>query len=462
MCERLYFKKPSKELSLEIGGDKSSYARREKVSLSFNTRSTSTTDLSVSVYQFDSLQGKGETGIVDYMWLTSDLVGSIESPGWYFSNDPAVEIAVDNLMLTHGWRKFDWKDIMTGKRPVINYLPELNGHFVTGLVTDSRYDSPVKGIQTYLSVSGEPFGFYTSESDANGFVYYDVKNYYGNGRVIAQPGIGIDSFYKIKVLSPFFSILTTRRKYPPFILSEQMRESLLRKSIGMQTQNIYRGDSLRNFSDPYIDDTLPFFGKAEARYWLDDYKRFPTMEEVLREYVREVGVGARNERLIFKIFNPLAHDYYDSHSLVLLDGVPVTDANRIFRYDPFKVKSLEVIQGRYVLGHSVFNGIASFTTYEGAFDGYDLNTNLVAVDYAGLQLQRHFYSPVYETKGQLESRVPDFRSTLFWAPHVSIEKDGKTAVEFYSSDIPGKYVVVAQGMDDKGGFVSESIIVEVK
>jgi hypothetical protein len=166
--------------------------------------------------------------------------------------------------------------------------------------------------------------------------------------------------------------------------------------------------------------------------------------------------------LIFRIFNPLAHDFYDSHSLVLLDGVPITDPNRIFKYDPLKVKSLDIIQSRYVLGHSIFNGIASFSTYEGTFDGYDLNTNLVAVDYAGLQLQRNFYSPVYETKEQLERRIPDFRNTLFWAPDVFVEKNGTTNVEFYSSDLPGKYIVVVQGMDDKGDFIAESTIVEVK
>lgn len=461
ISERLYFTKPTQDISLGITSDKSSYARREKIALSFNTRSASATDLSVSVFQLDSLQGRNESAIVDYMWLTSDLPGSIESPGWYFSNDPATQVAADNLMLTHGWRKFNWKDVTTGNTSFIKFLPEMNGHFVTGIVKDSRYDRPVRKIHTYLSVSGAPFGFYTSESNDDGFVYYDVKDYYGTGRVIAQPGIGVDSFYKVDVLSPFVTFAAGKR-YPAYTLSEQMKESLLRKSIGMQAQNIYRGDSLRNFSDPNIEDTLPFFGRPEATYKLDDYKRFPTMEEVLREYVREVGVGARNETLIFKIFNPLAHDFYDSHSLVLLDGVAITDPNRIFRYDPFKVKTLDVIQGRYVLGHSIFNGIASFTTYEKAFDAYDLNTNLVAIDYAGLQLQRNFYSPVYETQEQLQRRIPDFRSTLYWAPHVWIEKDGKAAIDFYSSDLPGKYVVVAQGMDDKGGFVSESIIVEVK
>jgi hypothetical protein len=62
----------------------------------------------------------------------------------------------------------------------------------------------------------------------------------------------------------------------------------------------------------------------------------------------------------------------------------------------------------------------------------------------------------------LEKRIPDFRNTLFWAPDVLVERNGTANVQFYSSDLPGKYIVVVQGMDDKGDFVAESTIVEVK
>jgi hypothetical protein len=233
-----------------------------------------------------------------------------------------------------------------------------------------------------------------------------------------------------------------------------MKDDILKRSIGMQAENIYLADSLRNFNEPYIADTLPFFGVGENAYKLDDYKRFTTMEEVLREYVAEIGVGLRNGNLIFKIFDPSAHDFYKGNSLVLLDGVPIRDNNKIFQYDPLNVRRLEVIRSRYVMGPVVFNGVASFTTYDGAFDGFELDPRIISIDYAGLQLQREFYSPVYDTKEKLENRLPDFRNTLFWSPVIHTSKDGKASLQFYSSDLPGKYVVVVQGMSASGDFVS--------
>ncbi|HJS55748.1 MAG TPA: hypothetical protein VJ765_14435, partial [Chitinophagaceae bacterium] len=148
--------------------------------------------------------------------------------------------------------------------------------------------------------------------------------------------------------------------------------------------------------------------------------------------------------------------------LVLLDGVALTDPDKIFSYDPLKVKKLDVIRDRYVSGKSIFKGIASFTTYEGVFDGFDLDPKLMAIDYNGLQLQREFYSPVYKTKEQIESRIPDLRNTLIWSPDINIDREGKALIQLYTSDRKGKYIVVVQGMNEHGDFVSAITSFEVK
>lgn len=464
VCERLYFIKPAQNASLSVSSDRAVYETRQPISLSLNALSGTAPDLSMemsaSVFLLDSLQEASQSSIVDYMWLTSDLGDDIESPGYYFSNDKDVSATTDNLMLTHGWRRFKWEDVLQGGEAFIKYMPELNGHLVTGVVRDKRTGLTAPDVDAYLSISGQPFGFYTAKSDKNGIVRFEVKRYYGNSQVITQPGIGEDSFYQVELQKPFVNrTVTGDRQY---VLSEAIKDQLLRKSIGMQVQNIYSGDSLKNFSDPFLDDTLPFYGRPETTYMLDDYKRFTTMEEVLREYVREIGVGARHEQLIFKIFNPVAHDFYDGNALVLLDGVAITNPNKIFTYDPLKIKKIDVIRDRYVMGLSTFNGVASFSTYEGMFDGFELDPGLVAVDYSGLQMQREFYSPVYATREQFQNRIPDFRNTLYWNGEVQTDKDGKAKLQFYSSDLKGKYLVVVQGMNDTGGFVSATATFEVK
>jgi hypothetical protein len=72
----------------------------------------------------------------------------------------------------------------------------------------------------------------------------------------------------------------------------------------------------------------------------------------------------------------------------------------------------------------------------------------LVVEYDGLQLQREFYSPQYETDQQLLSRKPDYRNVLFWSPDIQTKKSKK--VSFYTSDIPGKYIVLIQGISADG------------
>jgi hypothetical protein len=185
------------------------------------------------------------------------------------------------------------------------------------------------------------------------------------------------------------------------------------------------------------------------------------MEEVLREYVREINVGVRNGKLTFKMFSPALHDFYDDNVLVLIDGVPLGDPDKIFSFDPLKVKKLDIIQSQYVLGPAIFNGIASFSTYEGLFGTFEIDPRLVAIDYDGLQLRREFYSPLYKTQAQLEKRIPDFRTTLLWSPDI-ISEEGETRIQFCTSDRPGRYMVILQGMSTDGDLVSARTFFDVK
>ena len=174
------------------------------------------------------------------------------------------------------------------------------------------------------------------------------------------------------------------------------------------------------------------------------------MEEVLREYVTPINVVLRNGKLHMSVYDELMRTVYTDDILVLLDGVPLMDYQKIFSYDPLKVKKLEVIPRRYMLGGINYKGIASFETYQGKFDGFELTPGLISVDYDGLQLQREFYSPVYETSSQKQQRIPDYRSTLYWNPDVPVNNAGQASLQFYTSDLHGKFLIVLQGFNAAG------------
>jgi hypothetical protein len=50
--------------------------------------------------------------------LTSELKGEVYNPAYYFSNaDENVADHLDLVMLTHGWRRFNWDQVLSGKIP---------------------------------------------------------------------------------------------------------------------------------------------------------------------------------------------------------------------------------------------------------------------------------------------------------------------------------------------------------
>ncbi len=445
VSERLFFILPSTSEEIKAEPAKKNYTTRELASLNVSNNAVGDSviyNCAVSVFLADD-EYKAQPGIGEYLFLTSELTGRIESPSYYFSGEPGVAKALDNLMLTHGWRRFS-----SDAKPVVKYVPEMKGHFVRARVINKLTDKPAAGIDCFLSVPSYPFGFYVGRSDNEGIVKFDVSNYYGPGGIIAQVAAPKREQYRIDIVSPF-SESPVSTSFLPVALSVD-EERLLERSIAMQAPNIYLGDSSKRYTLPQAIDTMPFYGKAEFTYNLDEYKRFTTMEEVLREYVMPINVRVQEGGLRMAIYDELAKQFYTDDILVLLDGIPIYDINKIFSYDPLKIKRLDVVPRRYLYGSRVFSGIANFESSNKEFDGYTLDPALLEVDYEGLQLQREFYSPVHSGSNASSKRIPDFRTTLYWQPVFKTEKSGTTKFEFYTSDIKGRYIVEINGIGSNG------------
>jgi hypothetical protein len=453
VCERLYFKKPQQVLSVAASSNAAQYGNRQRVALSVNTQHAnaptgSSANLSVAVYRIDSLQTLDANSVLSYLWLTSELAGNIESPAYYFATDNnETKEATDNLLLVHGWRKFDWDRVFNDKRPVFEFVPEFDGHIISCQLKSNEPAADTGSIvDAWLSIPGIQLQFYNSKVTDKGKIYFDVRDYYGQNEIIIQTN-NPDSNAHVEVLNPF-SEKYSDAPLPAFSLPAVAQNSLNEQSIGMQVLNTYEAGKLSQFSVPAID-TTPFYGKPTTSYKLDDYVRFTTMEEVLREYVPEVAVRRYGGQLHLKVFDYDVHDFYPTDPLILLDGVKV-DNNILLGYDPLKVNKLEVVTNKYIKGEFIYQGIVNFTTYHGDMESLKLDSKAVILDYEGLQLKRKFYSPVYKTEQQANSRLPDFRNLLYWEPDVQTDTSGKATIEFYTSDIKGKYVAVLQGMDDAG------------
>ncbi|WP_146153655.1 hypothetical protein [Adhaeribacter arboris] len=465
LCERLYFQRPSQKLIITSTTDKNNYPTREKVSLQVATanslKEAIPANLSVSVYRLDSLPSLPPPSINSYLWLSSDLRGTIENPEYYFtSGEPEVTTAADNLMLTQGWRRFRWESIFTNKRDSLEFVPELNGHLVRGRITQRGTGQPAPGILTYLASPSRLVRVYHAISTDKGTLQFETKDSYGSREIVVQTHTRQDSLYQFEIFSPF-SPNYSASQVPLFTLSEKFTSDIVQRHVQMQVQNNFYKKPALSFRWPKMD-SLAFYGEPDEKYRLDDYTRFKVMEEVLREYVPGVQVRIRKDGFHFMVYDNVNKTIFQENPLVLLDGVPVFNINKIMAMDPLKIQKLEVITSRYFQGTLSYNGLVSFSTYKGDLEGYTLDPHTFVLEYEGLQRQREFYAPRYETAAEKQSRLPDLRNLLYWKPQVITDTTGNQKLDFFTSDKAGKYRVLIQGLSPNGLAGSTSFTFEVK
>lgn len=449
LCERLYFKRPT-PLALTALADQPTYVQRKKVSVDITAANKAgvpqKADMSLAVYRLDSLETNAPADILSYLYLTSEVKGNIESPAYYLKNtDAETTEAIDNLMLTQGWSRFQWANVLSDKKPAFKFLPEYNGHIIAATVNDAS-SKPAEQVISYLGITGKSVQLYGAESDAAGRMLFNMKDFYGPNELVLQFAHDRDSIYHMDVESPF-SEQFSNYTLPALPITANIKTALETHSIAVQAQNLYTAKQMKQYFNPQADSSA-FYGKPYKTYMLDDFTRFTTMEEVMREYVSEVNVVHPQKHFHIKTLNETG--FLSGDPLVLLDGVPVLDMDRVFAIDPLKVKRLEVVPYRYFYGPTSSEGIFSYTTYKGDFGGFEINPHAVVMDYEGLQLQREFYQPIYDSEAAVKSRLPDFRTLLYWSPDVFTDVKGKTQASFYTSDQTGKYIGILQGITANG------------
>lgn len=457
VCERLIFKRPEIQLTIGAVTNEPVYGNRDIVKLSLcaldKSKSPATANLSVSIFKIDSLPSFARTQISPYLLLSSDLSGGIESPHTYFQ--PNAEESIDHLMLTHGWRRIKWDHILKQPGRSFSFLPEFNGLTVKGelLTKDGR---PAPGVLTFLSFPSSDKSFFTTRSRSNGGFAFVLKKVFGSGRIVFQTYLR-DSLFQFKIESPFSNVYLETPS-PRLSIDPKLENSIVERSVGMQVQDIFKSEPTQKFT---LQDSTAFYGAADETYFLDDFTRFTVMEEVMREYVPGVLVRKRKGKFYFLVHDVVNNATFKEEPLILVDGVPVFDTDKIMAFDPLKFRKLEVVTKLFFHGQTAFPGIVSFSTYKGDLAGFELNPRSVVIDYEGLQIKREFYSPQYNNNEAKLSRVPDERNLLFWAPQVNVA-NGTAELEFFTSDQSGYFQIEIEGITSTGqmGSTTSSFLVK--
>ena len=127
---------------------------------------------------------------------------------------------------------------------------------------------------------------------------------------------------------------------------------------------------------PLDYDETVYETKPELTYNLDEYRQFPTIRDVLLEYVmfvRKTKVNGIQQLIVRK-----EQENYNQimPTLVLIDGMPVFDVERLLDYDARRVHYINIYGDQYMFGNGLYNGILSFVTRSGRLTNYPIERNM--------------------------------------------------------------------------------------
>ncbi|MFO7977649.1 MAG: hypothetical protein R6U64_03240, partial [Bacteroidales bacterium] len=124
------------------------------------------------------------SSIASYLLMTSDLNQTLQVPLDYFVDPSAyMQQSLDLLMMTHGWRRFNWEQILAGNFPEIQY-GRASGLTVTGQVEPTSSGHPTGETDVEMVVNQEGRNVHTNTTDQEGNFLF--TNLYYNDFFLAQ------------------------------------------------------------------------------------------------------------------------------------------------------------------------------------------------------------------------------------------------------------------------------------
>ena len=251
---------------------------------------------------------------------------------------------------------------------------ELEGHIIRARVRNVYEGRTFRGsdILPSLSIIGKQIHYFEGEMVGDTLAVFHTFGIHGSLPLVLSATTSTGVRLPIEMISPFATLLP---KELPHLLFHYNRSEVEARSLDMQRYQKAKGEGKPLTLD--YDDTL-FGTKPYLTYNLDEYRQFRTIREVLLEYVSCVSTMRVNGHPQLIVRREL---YNRSPSLVLIDGMPVLDAERLLNYDARRIHHINIYDGQYTFGHGVYNGVLSFVTRSGQLTNFPNEHNMQYLEY---------------------------------------------------------------------------------
>lgn len=471
VAERITFvNKHDYELDGDVYLGQKGFAKRGLNQVEVTVSDTLPANLSLSITDADLNTSAGmDDNLVSRMLLTGDLRGKIVDPYYYFfSNNDSVAFHLDLVMLTHGWRRYNWNDLWAGKVATpkwkeSNYLSltgQLSGMMPNSITPDLQLtgilqtaDSAKNIIVLPVDRSGKVF--------ADGLVFYDnaklffafnkknlsfdksmllVNNGLRNRFSKAQP----DTAARIG-LPPLQAALLAANNKAARMSQQASRMLANSKMLSNITITAKAKTAKEKMEEKYVSGL--FSGNGNSFDLVNDPLSSAYMDvfQYLQGRVAglQISTGGGTPTMSWRGGTPALYLNEMQTDASMIQNTPVSDIAYIKIFRP---------------GESVVSGggggvIAIYTRKGGDSQPNPNAKGLNSVQFAGYSPVKQFYSPDYATPSERDA-YDDARVTLYWNPTIYLDKNRRRLrIKFYNNDITKRFRLVLEGINTDGKLI---------
>ena len=430
------------------------------------------TNLSISVTDADlNSSPNNEENIFSSLLLTSDIKGYVYNPAYYFSSDEdSIKQQLDLVMMTNGWRRFKWKDLLAGNWPVIKYQPEGNISIKGKVYGLSK--SLLSGKELILFVK-------TKNAVSNGYIVPVTKEgdfklsdqlFYDTARLYYQFNNDKDKTFtstaSFSIFDPFAAAPAQANNwqtnfYPAIypdsntVKKNQFEMSRNRLSTFLQNggkvlDSVVVKTKIKTKEEKMDDQYASGFfkgGQASTFIVSDDPAAigYPNVLSYLQGKVAglDIHVNGPDAVATWRGSNTIFFKDEINTDLSALQNISMSDVAMIKVFDP------PFFGG----SNGGAGGAIAIYTKRGSSD-YSSIKGLDFSAISGYSVIKEFYSPNYTETNDLTK--PDHRTTIYWNPFLLMDnKNRRITIPFYNSDDCKKIKVIIEGMNETGQLTRE-------
>jgi len=466
--ERLLFiQNPADQLKLSVSADQQVYAPRQRVRLTLDAQNgnheAEIGNFSVAVTDESRVPVNEDTenNILANLLLTSDLRGYIEQPAWYFNNSNAqTSAALDLVMLTQGYHRFEWKELLKGQLAAQTYQSE-NSLQVSGTVVVPGGTKPVVNAKVTLYNLDSIQFTREAVTDASGRFSFKNLTFDDSVRFIVQARTDKNKKDVDIKLDKIVPPVTSGNKYRgDFQLNEGADLSAYAQSskqLYVEERPLGLGNHISSLQEVIIRE------KKEALRYSQNLNGAGNADQIiLGKTLRDMGCITVTDclagRLVGVAFhNGIPYSTRDQRPMQLVvDGVylPWQHLNNINYNDIQAIEVLRSIAYTAVYGSQGSSGLFVITTRHGNDDDDDepqpvYGRGITTYFPKGYYKAREFYSPRYD-RPKTDKQLADLRTTIYWKPTLLTGSDGKASIEYFNAGSKGTYRVVVEGIGNDG------------